>query len=128
MDEKMNMYYIAKDQEVTGPFAEDQLIAMWRSGQISADSHVCPQGTQNWKLAIVFLGAMDKMKANLEVLPARRSKRADWEMESLKTEPKKSYWFFKTCLVILVMVAGGIFVVKNAQKVAREKQVKMVDE
>jgi TM2 domain-containing membrane protein YozV len=44
----MNAYYIAEGEQVTGPFVEDQLMNMWRLGQITANAQVCLEGTEEW--------------------------------------------------------------------------------
>lgn len=44
----MNTYFVAHGSSITGPFAEEQLLNMWRSGAITADAHVCLDGTEEW--------------------------------------------------------------------------------
>lgn len=41
-------YYIAEGEKVTGPFLEEQLLNMWRFGQITANAQVQMEGSDEW--------------------------------------------------------------------------------
>jgi TM2 domain-containing membrane protein YozV len=41
-------YHIAHGDQVTGPFTEEQMLNMWRMGQITADAQVMMIGTEEW--------------------------------------------------------------------------------
>lgn len=45
----MNAYYIAEGEQVTGPFVQSQLRAMWNAGQITAAAQACLEGTEEWE-------------------------------------------------------------------------------
>lgn len=42
-------YYISDGSEPRGPYAKDQLRSMWNSGQITATTLFCVQGSEEWK-------------------------------------------------------------------------------
>ncbi len=41
-------YWIAEGAKIAGPFAESQLLPMWRSGQFTALAQCCVDGTEDW--------------------------------------------------------------------------------
>jgi hypothetical protein len=46
---RMNLYWLSRDGGPTeGPFAEDQLLSMWRAGSITVGAMVCLEGTDDW--------------------------------------------------------------------------------
>ena len=42
-------FYLSDGEEVRGPYAKDQLRSMWGSGQITAASLYCAEGSQEWR-------------------------------------------------------------------------------
>ena len=42
-------FYISANGESLGPYAKDQLRSMWSAGQVTADTMVCAEGSQEWK-------------------------------------------------------------------------------
>lgn len=44
----MNTYHINDNCKVTGPFAEEQLINLWKAGQVTANAMVRLEGTEEW--------------------------------------------------------------------------------
>lgn len=42
-------YYVAVDQEVSGPFTDEQLAGMLEVGQIASETLVTPEGAEHWR-------------------------------------------------------------------------------
>lgn len=44
----MTTYFIAQEGQVTGPFAEEQLLDLWQRGAVTMDAQVMMEGTEAW--------------------------------------------------------------------------------
>lgn len=57
----MNLYWLSREGGAAeGPFTEDQLLAMWRSGAITANAMVCLEGCDDWTLWRDEVGRLEK--------------------------------------------------------------------
>ena len=41
-------YWLAKGQNVTGPYSFDIILLMWERNEINITDHICKNGTETW--------------------------------------------------------------------------------
>lgn len=65
----MNTYWLSRDggAAAEGPFAEDQILAMWRHGAITAAALVCLEGTEDWVPVAEEIRAMEQLNPSIAV-------------------------------------------------------------
>jgi len=75
----MSMYYLHRDAETTGPFAEGRLRQMLTAGEIGPDELVCAHGTEDWiPASYVVTAAPVPVKAPTGIRKTRPYNRASW--------------------------------------------------
>lgn len=71
----MNLYWLSRNGAAAeGPFAEDQLLQMWRSGGVGARDQVCIEGEEEWTLVKELIEAIQSAKREFAREKAQRAK------------------------------------------------------
>ena len=85
-----NLYYLDKSGEVKGPFSSEEMTALHRSGQVSATTQVCEEGTEDWMpyYKRASFAPITKKKKNSGVPTAKFDHTKHEEIESETTEIK----------------------------------------
>ena len=100
----MNAYYIAEGERVTGPFAEDQIAHMWRSGSITADAMVCLEGTTDWVSIREEMAVIEAMKPRVN-----RGNANDAMLRMVARSAREKSAGVATLLALLWPCAGHIY-------------------
>jgi len=50
-----NIMYLFQGEQQTGPFHSQQILAMWKSGKITADAQICPVDGAEWELLLPYM-------------------------------------------------------------------------
>lgn len=67
MNEPAPVWYISRGDATLGPYTHEQLIAMWRSGSMTAVDLICEDGGQEW---IPMIQVMTRFESDCRLLPA----------------------------------------------------------
>ena len=100
----MNAYYIAEGEQVAGPFAEEQLVNMWRNGSVTANAQVCLEGSGEWVSIRTELNAIE---ASAEAVPMEKRKptaEAMMMQQMLRASQAKSAGI---AVLISIFIPGG---------------------
>ena len=112
----MSMYWVAKNGESTGPYAEGRLITMWESGDIGPDDMLALHGTEDWFSADAILpGLIEDRRALNPVSSAGKKK-------SARRKLKQSGFGLGLvmvilgvfCLIVVNWILGIVFIVVGA--------------
>ena len=91
----MKTYYLDKSGEVKGPFSSEEMTVLHRSGQVSATTQVCEEGTEDWMpyYQRKSFEPITKKKFNFGDSRPKvdHSKHEEIESEPTETTEKKSY-------------------------------------
>lgn len=73
----MNLYWLSRDGGAPeGPFAEEQLLAMWRNGTITAAAAVAADGEEGWTPVVELIEIMEGPQREAAAEQQRRDRRA----------------------------------------------------
>ena len=63
----MNLYWLSRDGGAAeGPFAEEQLLTMWQTGQVSAGALVTMNGEEEWQPITEIISSMEAQRRGVD--------------------------------------------------------------
>ena len=91
----MKTYYLDKSGEVKGPFSSEEMTVLHRSGQVSATTQVCEEGTEDWmpyyKRASFAPITKKKIKSGVPTAALTHTEHEEIESEPSEKTDKKGY-------------------------------------
>ncbi len=102
----MNAYWLSRNgMAAEGPFAESQLLSMWRLGQFAAHDQLCLNQTEDWmKASIVMQGIEEDTERRLrEAMPPQQIARVREDLVARSEKPKKTTSSFSLLRVIVLL-------------------------